>query len=432
MALFSLTQNIFVGSEIRCWSDGLIFVHNLFYNTQIVHRKSGRKVPWYKPHSTVEAGRAGIMLRDEQWVNNIFIAGSGLKPAPQNRPGYVMNHNVYLDGAAKHPLLDKASITSAMPSGSQFQPGPQGVTLKFNLDSDIFKATYPGISSAFIGKLPFPKMTIETPDGKPLDIAADYYGKPIKPKRIMPGPLQGINAGTNTFRLSPKSNRPGAVDESASTSASKVTLEGKHLFILSGQSNMVGLDPRISFTPVVVKAFGQDRVLIVKDAHSGQSIRSWCKSNHEFPPPTTGRVPKVRGNLYHPLMKKVQAAIEGENIQTITFVWMQGESDLNNTAYDVYLKELLKQLQEDLEFKDINFVIGRISDCGLDRKKRLEGKKYIRRTQVQFAKSYPRGLGWTQMISTTGNKATKLSTICITLLKATNSLVSVLQNKQSD
>jgi len=165
-------------------------------------------------------------------------------------------------------------------------------------------------------------------------------------------------------------------------------LEAKHLFILSGQSNMVGLAPSLTFIPTVVSAFGKSNIIVVKDAHSGQSIRSWCKSNHEYPPPTAGRVPKVRGLLYDSLIKKVHAAIEGKIIQTITFVWMQGESDLNNTAYDAYLKELLKQLQEDLEFKDINFVIGRISDNGLDVQKRLEGRKYIRKTQVQFAKSY--------------------------------------------
>ena len=154
---------------------------------------------------------------------------------------------------------------------------------------------------------------------------------------------------------------------------------------------MVGLDPNISFIPTVSSAFGDSNIIVVKDAHSGQSIRSWCKSNHEYPPPTTGRVPKVRGNLYHPLINKVRARIKGENIGTMTFVWMQGESDLNNTAYDAYLKELLEQLQKDLEFKDINVVIGRISDCGLDRKKRLAGKKYIRKTQVQFAESHARG-----------------------------------------
>lgn len=176
-----------------------------------------------------------------------------------------------------------------------------------------------------------------------------------------------------------------------SESAVQEAVVGKHLFILSGQSNMVGLKPEISFTPTVNQALGTNAVIIVKDAHSGQSIRSWCKSNHEHPPATVGRIPKVKGELYTPLMRKVNAAIKGETIQTITFVWMQGESDLRNTAYDAYLKELLSQLQEDLNFKDINLVIGRISDNGLDSTRRLEGRKYIRRTQVEFAESYPRG-----------------------------------------
>ena len=166
---------------------------------------------------------------------------------------------------------------------------------------------------------------------------------------------------------------------------------GKHLFILAGQSNMVGMKPEVSFTPTVSKEFGKENIIVVKKAHGGQSIRSWAKTNHESPPPITGRVPKVRGNLYEPLISSVKASIKGVTINTITFVWMQGESDLNNTAYDAYLKELLKQLQTDLAFKNINLVIGRISDNGLDQQKRLEGRKYIRKTQVEFAKSHPRG-----------------------------------------
>jgi hypothetical protein len=166
---------------------------------------------------------------------------------------------------------------------------------------------------------------------------------------------------------------------------------GKHLFILSGQSNMVGLNPNLSFTPGVAEAFGQDNVIVVKDAHGGQSIRSWAKTNYETPPPTQGRVPQVRGNLYPLLINKVNAAIEGEKIQTVTFVWMQGESDLNNTAYDAYLDELYSQLQTDLRFQDINFVIGRISDAGLDVPKRLEGKRYIRQIQVDYAEDHPNG-----------------------------------------
>ncbi|MFK7909653.1 MAG: sialate O-acetylesterase [Akkermansiaceae bacterium] len=167
--------------------------------------------------------------------------------------------------------------------------------------------------------------------------------------------------------------------------------EGKHLFILSGQSNMAGMKPEVSFTPAVSKAFGKENIIVTKSAYSGASIRSWAKTNHEFPPPTRGRVPKVRGHFYYTLIKGVKASIKGEKLKTVTFVWMQGESDLNNTAYDVYLKELIWQIQTDIDYKDINIVIGRISDCGLDREKRLAGKKYIRKTQQEFAESHPRG-----------------------------------------
>ena len=70
---------------------------------------------------------------------------------------------------------------------------------------------------------------------------------------------------------------------------------------------------------------------------------------------------------------------------------MQGESDLNNTAYDAYLDELYQQLQDDLNFKDINFVIGRISDAGLDNPKRLSGRLNIRKVQAEYAEAHPRG-----------------------------------------
>ena len=168
-------------------------------------------------------------------------------------------------------------------------------------------------------------------------------------------------------------------------------VSGKHLFILSGQSNMVGMDPAVSFIPAVTEAFGEQAVLVVKDAHSGQSIRSWARHNHEVPPPTVGRVPKVRGELYDRLIGKVKAVIEGETLATVTFVWMQGESDLRNAAYDAYLGELMQQLQADLGREEINLVIGRISDCGLDVDKRLMGKLNIRRIQTEFAEAWPNG-----------------------------------------
>lgn len=53
--------------------------------------------------------------------------------------------------------------------------------------------------------------------------------------------------------------------------------DGKHLFMLSGQSNMAGLRPEKSFTPAIEDEFGEENVFIVKDAPGGQPIRRWYR-----------------------------------------------------------------------------------------------------------------------------------------------------------
>ena len=163
----------------------------------------------------------------------------------------------------------------------------------------------------------------------------------------------------------------------------------KHLFILSGQSNMAGLDPNISFTPTVEAAFGKDNVIIIKDAQGSQPIRRWYKKWK----PVKGDTPKATGDLYDRLMLKVNAAIKGNKIKTVTFVWMQGERDAREKHGEVYaasFKSLIDQLADDLGRKDINFVIGRLSDFD------MADKKYphwtmVRKAQVEVADASLRG-----------------------------------------
>ena len=163
----------------------------------------------------------------------------------------------------------------------------------------------------------------------------------------------------------------------------------KHLFILSGQSNMAGLEPSISFTPAVEAEFGENCVTVVKDALGGQPIRRW----HKAWKPAQGDAPKATGDLYDRLMAKVSAATEGETFATVTFVWMQGERDAREKHGDVYgssLKGLIDQLAADLGRTDIRFVIGRLSDFD------MENRTYphwtmVRDAQVAVAEADPRG-----------------------------------------
>ena len=162
-----------------------------------------------------------------------------------------------------------------------------------------------------------------------------------------------------------------------------------HLFILSGQSNMGGLKPEVSFTPAVTKAFAGDDILVVKDAAGGQPIRRWYKKWR----PAKGDAPKATGDLYDRLMKKVAAAVKDMTPTTVTFVWMQGERDARERHGEVYaasLRGLVEQLRTDLKRKDMNFVIGRLSDFE-NHNKRYPHWTMVRDAQVEVAEADPRG-----------------------------------------
>lgn len=167
--------------------------------------------------------------------------------------------------------------------------------------------------------------------------------------------------------------------------------KGKHLFILSGQSNMVGLLPEESFTPVIQARFGKDNIIIVKDAHGGQPIRRWYKDWK----PLQGNEPKAQPDLYDSLWTKTNTAIQKEKIATVTFIWMQGERDAREKQGDVYERSLMglyDQLSADLKRNDLNFIIGRLNDFD------IQNEKYphwalVRDIQVKVAESDPR-FGW--------------------------------------
>ena len=155
---------------------------------------------------------------------------------------------------------------------------------------------------------------------------------------------------------------------------------------------MRALKPEVSFTPAVQKAFGESSVIVVKDAQNGQSIRRWYKQW------TTAEGTKVKnhrpeqiGDLYDRLMNKVNEAIKDRTIATVTFIWMQGESDAGaqSAVYEASLKGLVAQIKSDLEIDELNLVIGRISDYGL-----IKNNKHwqtIRDIQVKIAESAPSG-----------------------------------------
>lgn len=171
-------------------------------------------------------------------------------------------------------------------------------------------------------------------------------------------------------------------------SAEETLHSGKHLFIFSGQSNMKHLRPGRTFLPKVASVLGRENIIAVKEAQGGEPIRKWVKDWRA----ESGYESSSRGVIYDRLLKKIQLEIEGEKLASVTFLWMQGEQDAVERFGKVYaksLRSLLKQLQSDLGWEPIHFIIGRLSDYTPPQK--FNHWNMIRNAQMEVAESYPFG-----------------------------------------
>ncbi len=163
--------------------------------------------------------------------------------------------------------------------------------------------------------------------------------------------------------------------------------EGKHLFILAGQSNMLQFNPKTTFIPLISSEYGKKNIIVVKDAYNAMPIRRWYKGWRSIQGEYSNKPP----NLYDNLLKKVRHQTENQKIQTVTFIWMQGEQDAyeqHGYVYRVSLKGLIKQLEIDLNRENINVIIGRLSDFDL-MDKHYKHWTMIREAQVQVVEYRP-------------------------------------------
>lgn len=172
-----------------------------------------------------------------------------------------------------------------------------------------------------------------------------------------------------------------------------------HLFILSGQSNMAGMNPKSGFEPEGAALFPNANVAYIKVAQSGQPIRYWVAEwdeiakKHSLDPATARAKNKNKGTLYYqPILDQFAKLLaKYPNPSSVTFCWMQGERDAKeqlHAAYGDALKQLIANLRRDLKQPNMNFVIGRLSD---HMKADNTSWQAVRQAQVALAQADPRG-----------------------------------------
>ena len=164
---------------------------------------------------------------------------------------------------------------------------------------------------------------------------------------------------------------------------------GRHLFILSGQSNMTGT-VRDAFADRVRERFGEENAVVVMCMKSGRGIRFWVADYGQ--PAGRGLTDKKmnsNGQEYKPLIEAVMAVAKDQSFDTVGFIWMQGESDANNRLSEVYEEsfiKLIEQLEKDQGRDDLYFVIGRINDYARSRPDNEHWRR-VRESQVKLGKT---------------------------------------------
>ena len=126
---------------------------------------------------------------------------------------------------------------------------------------------------------------------------------------------------------------------------------GNWLAIAPGKTEKKGFGPEISIAYELSKHF-KEPVGIIKHSVGGTNLhKQWS--------------PKSTKSLYKTLLKKVKAAQQSKNIEIISMVWMQGESDAKSKvmaeSYQDNLALFIQAARKDFESEGMLFLSGRIN-----------------------------------------------------------------------
>ncbi len=183
-------------------SEGGAYAHNLMAGRLNLRPELKRSTPFHKPHSTEVAGLVNIKGGDDRFHNNIFAGSTGLAPYDKAALPVDMDGNVFLKGAQaskheKEPLLlpdFDPDLKLAEKDGG------------FHLELAFDKAWSDGrtrklVTTGLLGKAAIPDLPFLRPDGAPIRLDTDYFGRPRKESNPTPGPFEDPGTGRVALKV---------------------------------------------------------------------------------------------------------------------------------------------------------------------------------------------------------------------------------------
>jgi len=178
---FLVDNNIFLSPvTLLDVSEGGAYAHNLITGKIVSHPELRRDTPYHPAHSTAVAGLVNVKGGDDRFYNNIFISPASL--------------SVY--EACEFPLQTGGNVHY-----NDAQPNVKLVEkyLHLSLGEAVQNAKTALVTTKLLGKARIPQFPYKNPNGSPLKIDTDYFGKQRSKANPTPGPFE--NPGTGPLKL---------------------------------------------------------------------------------------------------------------------------------------------------------------------------------------------------------------------------------------
>ena len=178
---YLLDHNIFLGSDFKNWSQGGAYCYNILPGAITVSPQT-RQTPYHRPHTTEVLGLSSIAGGDDRYLNNLMTQPDPFGSIQKNIKNMVVEGNQPLQSVKILEKDDGVYLSFELPKTEPAQP----------------------VTAERLGKTLVSQTTFANPDGTPMTLATDYFGKPRDPRHPGAGPFAGLKPGRHEIKVWPK------------------------------------------------------------------------------------------------------------------------------------------------------------------------------------------------------------------------------------
>ena len=200
---FLVDNNLLLSkTSLRALSQGGAYAHNLFAGKVAIVAYNSRVTPYHKAHSTEIAGMTDNSSGDDRLYNNLVVERGDLTSYDQARLPLRMDGNIYLKNTKPTKHDAQALLKPEFDPALKLMAQHDGIYLEMALD-EAWSKERPRklVTTELLGRATISGLPYEQPDGSPLKINTDYFGKKRSKSNPAPGPFEITGVGVQKLKV---------------------------------------------------------------------------------------------------------------------------------------------------------------------------------------------------------------------------------------